>query len=31
VRFTSAFTQAERIASETLGVISPAGEEKIAP
>jgi NitT/TauT family transport system ATP-binding protein len=30
VRFTSAFTQAERIASETLGVISPAGEEKIA-
>ncbi len=30
VRFTSAFTRAERIASETLGVISPAGEEKIA-
>ena len=28
VRFTPAFTQAERIASETLGVVSSAGEER---
>ena len=31
VRFTPAFTQAERIASETLGVVSSAGEERDRP
>jgi NitT/TauT family transport system ATP-binding protein len=30
VRFTSAFTAAERIASEALGVVAPAGEEAAA-
>jgi len=31
VRFTAAFTNAERIASEALGVIAPAAEEAAAP
>ena len=31
VRFTAAFTAAERIASEALGVIAPAPEEVAAP
>jgi NitT/TauT family transport system ATP-binding protein len=30
VRFTAAFTAAERIASEALGVVAPAGEEAAA-
>jgi len=30
VRFTAAFTTAERIASEALGVVAPAGEEAVA-
>ena len=31
VRFTAAFTSAERIASEALGVIAPSAEEVAAP